>query len=576
MISWTISAAAFTTASQNSIFTNSNSFTGIDTDGGFSFSNTSYYSAHTSSGLTGTTLFLRSSSSSAAGTDTDSDGNGTGAQTFLSAPTYQAATSTTRTIIALSGITTSYVDEESNFEPDTFLTTTKTATDATVEFVEETEPHTIYDTAEVETTITRTTTTTLGDTVRAAATGTVWQADFNQILYKIESPETVWGGYEIATDHAVSATRFTVLPSWSVSAVTVVPASATGTTTLANAIVSEELSWEPTATTELQTTTASGNQLPQITGTRTTRETTTTNSSSPYTIFSANTITYGSLGAATSSRTLSVVRSYAPSRITALRQYGTLTYETTATTTASTERTITVFAAASSETTGQATGLARSGNTFNYEGNQTVFGDPQVSVQGVPTPGLQVTADRTIFVTAGAVVDTDSGGWFTADNTISNLFFVTHRRAGSVVFPVTNESYTIGKTAATFTKTQAGSNSITTDSLTYGVEGQTYTRTTRATIGRPPKFGGSVMDEGCTIVEIFTPGAYKNLIGSGSTSFGPDAQIVSFGQDAAAAAWYGVFNISPPSLRARRDDIVFAVARNPNILPPFKTRNDIY
>ncbi len=590
MIEWTIPAQFAVTSSAESVVTRSYA----DTDGVFS---TYYSSGSTSWGPSGRTEYLSSSSSSIQGSGPGQSNGTVINNTFRAAASVQ--TSTTIQIEEGISLTSSYVDSDLNFDPAVYLTTTKTG--EVVEFVEATAPQTIYTLDEFATrNNTQDATTMLTGTQTSALAATVLQADTRnasgaEVLYVLTANPTQWSGYGDATAIAQSATRTTIYPVFEVAAVPIVDGSVATSSTVSNSAVTWSTSWSASRTTQQNVTTLSFSGiggLQPVTGEATASAATTTQSQSTFTVFGANTLSYGRTagGNTTSSATTSVVTSYGNIRRIVERYAGTLLFESTVNETFSTTRYITTSVAASltsSQGNQNATSTTQSGVTVAFAGDQTIYPPAQAGAQqigGRVGPNIGVP-NRTRVITFGAVLDSQSGQYFTAS---FDTFVPTASlsRGALTIFPATNGSLTVDSNFVTYTtstnKTSGTGTESTTASGVVSVAGSSSTRTEAffgsganvgVTIGRPQHHGAHEVGKGCSIIDIMEAGAFRDRIDGTTSSFYGNATRYTEGQSAQIRYWSPIAYITPLELRANKNAVTFSNKRNIPDTPPVSSLN---
>jgi len=586
MIAWTTPAAK--TLTGLTVFTASNfgstSFSGEfpSTTVGFGsgFTSQSFTeSRYSSFGIDGTTRYTMTSSAREVRADPGNVGGVTqtsGETISTTAATAFLRTSTTVTQEALV-FSTSTIESES-----TAWTTSYNEEGSSVEFYStetQTSETEVYIAGQTQ--FTSQATTALDQTHNYGEEATVVQAD-NGILYVLERPDN-WNGYSVATELATSGTRFTISPSFSTQQASVVAASGVGgTASMENSIVSSSISWSATTLTQSTRTLAfpgftgvAVTALPISTSENTNSGITTTGSTASYTVFAANTLTYNQT-ADVAVTTTSQVTSWGASRSKAPRRFGTLDFETTAVSAVSTTRAITTIVAASSSfsnstesaanTGGEqrgATGVSENGITAQF--NYNVFGTPQATT--ALTPGA---FDRAKFITTGAAIGSNRGGWFTASDSFS--LPVAHAgdgRRGVTIFPTEFPFVTAYSDSVTYTLSTG--TTTTTSSAVVGLEGESLTTTQnplQSFIEANARQGvASPLPNGMTVVDIcLGAGAYKNVLNGETSSFLAGITSYSEGQSAELSYWQGVRAVAPPVLTLSRTPIVWEVPRNPDAL----------
>ncbi len=629
MISWTIPTAKITTASVASSASSSGAVTGsnsvsrtfsssegqtaglTESSGSGTASASTFFTASgsTVSGLSGTTSFY-SSSSAAAGLSSS-----TVEYQDLDPPNFTESGQTTfsgseeTTISSSVGPSTAYVQTSTTIEQeaDIFSTSvyeeyvsawTSSYNDAESAVNFYTTDSTFLSTSVYvagQSTITQEGITELEETQTFGERATVVQANTMlaanaDIIYVLDPPEA-WNGYSVASALATSGTRFTIEPSYSTEESPVVASSMSPTLSIVNPQISGSISWSAARTTQTTLIAPFSNAsssglivVPIQTNSRTAGGSTTTGSTISFTVFGAQTLTYNQAGSSQVTTT-SAVTSWGQSRIKTPRRVGNLQFEITQTTATSALRTVTTAFAASAgsaqsgETTSSyasseiGTGAnatsteSASGSTANF--NFYIYGTPQATTQA---PGLEF--DRRKFVTAGAVVGSSKGGWFTADGSFLLPFALDGQgRRGVTVFPTEFSFVTAYSDSVTFTKTQ-GTETIT-SSAVIGLAGSSLTTTQNANqsfegdLSRPKIQGaGGKLPNGMTVVDIAGAGAYKNAIGGSTSSFSGGMTSYSEGQSAPLSCWRAVIAVAPPVLRLPRTPIYWAVARNPSDRSP--------
>jgi hypothetical protein len=624
MIAWTIPATLFvtgaTSASSTSSSSSSESNSTLNSDSaGAPFSSNSYEaassrsyseSASTTHGAAGTTTYFSSSSIfsfsssstyrvldspfSGSSSFTDSFSTSGSSSSSTAIPSYSVQTSTTKTFVEyIVNTTASSIHEEDVAYG--YYTTSKSDSNAVVEFVETLLPKTVWYEEGQNETITRDSTTLLSSTTLAGAAATVVQAFTNfvpygdgyhqapEVLYFISDPQTSWNGYAPATNAAQSGTRFTVWPSY--STVLVVPVNGANDTTqsTSNNSSSFSSSWRASTSAQETQTRATHWRLPNSTETFTRSRATTTSSTASGIVFASNVITFGRVDAGafntTSSVTTLAVISYSTIPTTVARRYGSLTFESQVPSTVSSNRIITTSTAATNQTSASATNYAdnttyeaakrttASGSGISISGVQTVYGPAQISTAAPPQ------LSRSLFATSGAVVNNSTGLWFTAiGGSVSSPFILTAMhgsgRLGMTIFPTTNSEITISGNSVTWLQTYEEASNNTTSSLVVSVSGTSYTVVDTTTFGAPLHHGGGLVGKGCTVVDVAGVGAYKDRIGGETASFSGAATVLTEGQSQPIKSWFPVTAISPLSLREARHGITFSAPRNEMGLPP--------
>lgn len=555
------------------------------------FSSSSSYSFFSTStvaymDINGANSFTASSSFSTSLSTSGSSSNST------ALPSYSVQTSTTKTFVEyIVNTTASSINEEDVAYG--YYTTSKSDTDAVVEFIETLLPKTVWYQQGQNETIIRDSTTFLTSTTQAGAAATVVQAFTNfvpyddgyhqtpEVLYFISDPQTSWLGYAPAATAAQSGTRFTIWPSY--SSVSVVPVNGANDTTqsTSNNSSSFSTSWRASTTAQETQTRATHWRLPNSTETFTRSRATTTSSTASGIVFASNGITFGRVDPfnTTSSVTTLAVISYSTTPTTASRRYGSVTFEAQVASTVSSNRIITTSTAATNQTSASATNYAAattyeaakrttaSGSGVSISGVQTVYGPAQISTAVPPQ------MSRSLFATSGAVVNNSTGLWFTAiGGSVSSPFIPTAMhgsgRLGMTLFPTTNSEITINGNSITWLQTYEEASDNTTRSLVVSVAGNSYTFLDTTTAGAPLHHGGGSVGQGCTVVDVAGLGAYKDRIGGGTTSFSGAATVLTEGQSQPVKSWFPVTAISPLSLREARHGITFSAHRNSNALPP--------
>jgi hypothetical protein len=507
-------------------------------------------------------------------------------------------TSTTREVVRDFTSTYSFVDdgEEVIFGPTLKWTTTKTGD--VVEFTEVETVGTIYsptfgDPAVypeqlVPRTYTEDATTNLTDTQTLGLAATIVQANTRnseaEILWSISSAAATWDGFADATAVAQSGTRITVAPSFVTAAIPVKNATVTTSSTIANPEVTWSTAWFPSRTTQQDvTTTTSIFRVPAVTGTRTTRNTTTTASQTTLTIFPAATLSYGRTGGATtSSATTSIVTSHGTVSRIVERYAGTLLFESTTTNTYSATRYITTSAAATLTSTSQAANTLRTqegGTTVDFAGDQIVYPEPQVSARGLLNVDVGINLAgpfRTRIITAGAIAEESTGHYFTADFT-TTVQMVTLPRSGLVLYPATYPYLTVEGNSVTYTtstnKSVGTGTESTTSSGEVSVSGTSFTRTEALTLARPAHQGAHSVGAGCSLVDVMPAGAFRDRIGGTTSSFYGEATLYTEAESAPIRYWSPIAQITPLELRGNKNAVTFSVPRNVDDIPPVSSRN---
>jgi hypothetical protein len=447
-------------------------------------------------------------------------------------------------------------------------TTTREDSEATTfEFYDqeiETET-TVYGEGESVRAATRDTTTTIAATVTAPAAATVYQANTSdaaaEVLYYISAPAVSWNDYRVASAEAQSGTRFTVSPVLETVSETFLNQSDAAALSFSNASATQSLSWRRSTTTASTLTTVNADNLPHVTGTRTTSGLTTRSTTTSFVLFPSNAATITN-----SSATTSAVTSYAASAKTISLQSGNSSFEATIATTASTARTVTLSAQTTVASSGQTTNsslTSSSGETLSIAKNRSVFPAAQIAVDEF----FGRDTSRSNYCTTGFIAGSQSGGWLTANGaTLPFVFYAKNGsgRLGNVVFPA--NSYTLSSNSISFNTTTevSGEEATTTASLQFGVSGGTSTTIDQGTGMLYPAnthFGGEP-GVGCTFVEVAPVGAYKDCIGGATTVFDGNATVLTHGQSAPLKFWRGVRQIGPLENRTNKNAIVWSVRRN--------------
>lgn len=610
MIAWTIptsltitgATTATTTSSSSNSFSNSfattftYSFTisegGTFSSNSFTTNNSNSYSEYRSTvhGASGTTTYSFFSSEFSSFSEStviyrDQNGSQTGGSASASGsfstsdsssgstalPSYYVQTSTTKTVQQFVSDAVSSIQIEG-----TAYTTSKSAFSAEVEFVETSANVTHWYIAGQNKTLTQTTTTFLTQTTNAGAFATVVQADDSEILYFISNPQTNWYGYSVASEGAQSGSRFTVKPEFSLQSVETIEASITTTQSTSNQSNTFQLSWNASAEqTRAQTSVVAYWKVPNITESFVTTQVTTSQTTSSGIIFASESMTFGKVNEQVFATT-SLVTSYATLPTKATRLHGSVVFEQTFATTTSATRLITTTRPATNATARSSSYAANgapddqtttaSGSTFSVEGVQTIYGPAQIST------GIADPISRLQFATSGAIVGTQTGLWFTANETIESPQLQTAKhgsgRAGVTVLPTTHSLLTVASDSVTLQKTFEDQSDNTTITALLGVAGSSYTIEESVLTNDPVHFGGGLVGKGCTIVDVGGVGAYRNGINGNTTAFIGAATSMTEGDSQTVASWYPVTCITPLVLRANRHAITFSAARNSSQLPP--------
>jgi hypothetical protein len=575
-------------------------------------------SGSTVSGTSGTTSFYSSSSTftgsasssvvykdlsapdfTEGGQTTFSGSNATTISSTQSAPTAYVQTSTTLATTLNQLTTSTYEDEGSTWTTDydeeesvvRFFTTETTSASTQVvisgEVVITQEGTTLLDQTQ-----------TFGERATVIQANTI-RAQNAEIIYVLDPP-TAWAGYSVASDAASSGTRFTIHPSFSTEQSPVADGSISQTKTTSNEEVSSTISWSATTTTQgtqirgigtaigLFNTAAAIVSMPISTTESVSPQRTTTGSTLSFTAFFSNVLTFDAVNANRNDvTTTSQITSWASSvfgagasRTKFPRRSGDLQYETTAEQAASTTRITTTVVAASfsAQSSGQNSSGGNGTTTFFESGvtadfNFNVFGPAQASTQ---PPGAGFGREK--FITSGAVLGSNRGGYYTAEGS----FFLPIAldgggRRGATIFPSSFANFpfvTAFSDSVTYT-TSVGTDR-TTSSAVIGLEGESFTTTQN----RDQSFAGNVfrpiiqgaaapLPNGMTVVDFCrVAGAFKNISGGGTSSFSEGMTSYSEGESAPLSVWRPVTGISPPVLRMSRSPLFWTVARNPDLPPP--------
>jgi hypothetical protein len=300
-------------------------------------------------------------------------------------------------------------------------------------------------------------------------------------------------------------------------------------------------------------------------------------------LFASSTFVFGRVGSVTSSSASTTqIASYAKRPTTINRQFGTLSFESTTETTASTMRTVTYslgatssFSTENSNQLGDTYSGTSNGSTFLLSNNQTILGQAQI------TTGVGGELSRSRFATSGIIVGDSTGAFITAAAaTITDLFLTARDgsgRFGATIFPRTNNTVTIDGNLATYItstsratdETNTNSTESTKKEITMSVEGSSYT-ITESVAGRAGPFinGGGEIGRGCTVVDVAQAGAYKDQINGQVTSFTGAATVLTEGESQLLRAWKPVTFIGPLENRTNRNPVTFLALRNRFDLPP--------
>jgi len=592
MIAWTIPVAKTTTGYTVSTASGSasDSYSGVlpstTTGIGSGFISESYTTSRYTSVNNGTTIYAFTSSQRSAtqfpqnvGGFTDTSGE---TSSVIPAPTAFVQTSTT---VALgfesfetlqytedgTAWTTSYDDEASSVF---FLTTEATVFSTSASSVGQGQ-QSIQDI------------TVLPQTQTVGEVATIIQGS-NEILYVMNAEEN-WNGYTIASNKATSGTRFTILPSYLTEQSPVADGTINPTSTTSNELISNEITWSATTITQDTIIAPFANfvgsaivQMPIATSVATVNKTTTSGSSASFTVFGANTLTYNvSNSQSTRVITTSAVTDWGASRTKAELRAGTLVYETTLFRPTSASRIITTLIAASASSSssvniqtvtddaaGGTVGASESGITANF--NFNVYGSPLITTAGAGQ------FERAKFITTGAQIGNQRGGWFTAEGNFA--LPVAHAgdgRRGVTIFPVELPFVTASSNSVTFTV--SSDTTTTTTSALVGLEGESTTTQQNFNqsfvqedfLRERIQGAASPLPSGMTVVDFcLSPGAFKNISNGQSTSLTGGMTSYAPGESAPLSCWQGVTAVGPPSLRLARNNVYWAVARNPNIPPP--------
>jgi hypothetical protein len=481
-----------------------------------------------------------------------------------------------------------------------FVTELGSYTDIAAIFVE---------TARTADAITTVETSTLGAGVAFA---TVVQANTSdadaEVLYLLSSRPSEWSGFSAATDQADSGTRFTLVPSFSTSQVSV-------SSTRSNiSTLSEDRVYESKSITYATTTTTPATRtnvinrfsLPNLTSTQSFASITTTSSSMSYEAISVPSFTYGYYQTLPGAVNTTVnTTAWGQSWETQRRWHHTNSFHFLS------SRPISF---AIKKTTGvELTQSFSNTESTNISGSTSAtesFVDPDdpdqeitdtvtfsselasfsISQNGetidknayVPLPFAVGTAaggalSRTRWVEVGAAIGTQKGLFYTSPNSY-NGFIATARAGGSVYMSQfiesSNNQHTIESDSITFrpfttTTEQPFTTLLETQSMVFGLAGSTSATVlpggfSNATASRILPAGGGPFS--ATVVERAGPGIYKDRLAGTTTSFGGEDTIYDPGATANRNKWAPIVRMQ--GIVQGSAPLLWAEQRNSTALPP--------
>jgi hypothetical protein len=598
MIQWQITTQGIFTGATYSAFSSSSTSTAFDTiNRPFGEGRSAFFAEYSYSQEY---TLLKSTSIGLDGTTTFSSSSGTSETYEASGLTYDGSTPEDQ--LTFGGLTT-YTDSGSFSTSEAFTFGTANVETSTTISAERAffvpvlsveGEESFYTVESAITTYTYHATTTIGATQPVnGISATVVQAGPDEILYFIASPQAEWNGFLPASEAAQSGTRFTISPSYSTEQIQTVNTSITTSGQAVNALNSESIAYKRLTFVTRQQTAVDYARLPNGTHTFEEAIASTTQSTTNQTLFWPETFFLGRTNQETSSsRTTKTVVSYVQFLTTRTGQYGSVTHEDLQLTStsgsiivsdavygtgSSSKREATNTIGTSTAQTFSGSRQTESGFTYEIEGNTSVFGPNQI------TTNIGYPVSRTKFATTGVVLNGQTGLWLSANaqhTVVQDLLAPLMAgngvgRGGNILFPQTNSQRTIEQNSLTYsTTTTKAADSVnsatsenTTSSMLLTLAGESYTIEDSLTNNKPRHHRGGPIGAGCTAVDVFDAGCYKDQIGGGTASFWGEAQVLTEGQSAPLKSWFPIAHIAPPVLRHERHGIAWAVPRNSATIP---------
>jgi hypothetical protein len=397
---------------------------------------------------------------------------------------------------------------------------------------------------------------------------TVYEAEFNEILYLYQNPASSWGGYSAASLLAQSGTRFTVQPSYSLISIPGDTYATTFSSSTSNDQITGSINWRQVSySLATVTSVVDIQEIPNVTTTEAIETVTTVNSSAEFTAAESSQVVYGageSDVATTTNVTIVINSSSKVSRWLSGVVYDQIVDVPT------TERRVAIVSFplnTSSSTTYSEIGFMTSSygdsRAVSIEGGIIVASPPQVGVAPGQAQYEEQQLNNARWFTSGARIGTQAGLFFTAATTLSlgDIYAQDGSKTNAItLFPQIRSNFTINSDSVTYTASIGTAS--TTSSLVVGVTGQPL-----LTYEQKEKNHGQVVRDGTLVVQL-PAGAYRDRIAGGTTSFDGAAMTFASGQSIARRSWEPIYAATPPSdVGEYRAGIVWAVPRNSYNIP---------